>query len=494
MRRWWWTACVAIAIAPQVTLLAQEKAGETPAAQIRARQAALLKELNEIRELLGKKEFDAAEKLLAETLEAKPNWPYAISAYQQFTLAYAQAGNKEKAGEYAVKFVEAQVAQAKNNPAILPNLGRLVATVAPQIRASGKVDQVVADLEKAFEETVKEGGDRATLLIARVRVLSALGKQDVANQVIAELDEATKKAVESDPSAVKNVVARLEALEAAIENFRGSNNAQKAAEFAKEKAELFAKALEQFPKELDIVERHLRDEINAIAALGAEQVPQAEERLKKVTERLSSIETNGERAVETRINAIRNQLTSIARRIESNRKQYELIGQPAAPFDGEFAAWVNGPSRTDADLKGKVVLIDFWAVWCGPCIATFPHLREWREKYGDKGFEIVGVTRYYKYDWDDEAKRIKQDADLEPAKEEAALVRFAEHHKLQHVFAVQKADSKLSEFYGVTGIPTAVLVDREGKVKMIRVGSGEKNARDLEAGIREALGLEAETE
>jgi len=94
-------------------------------------------------------------------------------------------------------------------------------------------------------------------------------------------------------------------------------------------------------------------------------------------------------------------LGGIERRIASARRHKELLaGGEMMPFPP--LAWVNGKPLTDKDLKGKVVLLDFWAVWCGPCIATFPHLRDWHEKYSDKGLVIIGYTSYYKrYTWGD---------------------------------------------------------------------------------------------
>ncbi len=171
-------------------------------------------------------------------------------------------------------------------------------------------------------------------------------------------------------------------------------------------------------------------------------------------------------------------------------KHKKLIGQDALSLASNVEAWTNGAPLTDSELDGKVVLLDFWAVWCGPCIATFPHLREWNEKYGDSGLVIVGVTSYYNYKWDAEkgthARAAAGDPKVSPEDEQAMLVEFAKKHELAHRFALQDGRG-LSEFYGVTGIPQAVVIDRKGKVRMIRVGSGQKNADELGGMIEELL-------
>lgn len=173
--------------------------------------------------------------------------------------------------------------------------------------------------------------------------------------------------------------------------------------------------------------------------------------------------------------------------IAAGRKLLALVGKDAASLD-DISSFVNGPALIDGDLKGKVVFLDFWAVWCGPCIATFPHLREWNEQYADKGLVMVGITSYYNYEWNSEAGRAtRSQGKVTPEQENEMLAQFAEEHDLHHVFAVQSEDSTLSEYYGVTGIPHAVLIDREGKIRMIRVGSGPQNAKDLEAMIEELI-------
>ncbi len=136
------------------------------------------------------------------------------------------------------------------------------------------------------------------------------------------------------------------------------------------------------------------------------------------------------------------------------------------------------------------MLLDFWAVWCGPCIATFPHLRSWHEEHKD--LVIIGVTNYYGYAWNEKSQRAERGEEkVEPQTEQEMLVQFAKKYELKHPFAIQnqegEASRALSKHYAVQGIPQTVLIDRAGKVRMIRVGSGEESAHDTEEMIAKLL-------
>src|SRR5262245_51876725 len=70
-----------------------------------------------------------------------------------------------------------------------------------------------------------------------------------------------------------------------------------------------------------------------------------------------------------------------------------LRGKDAPDISPDFA--LNGKKGTLADLKGKVVLIDFWAMWCPPCRAVFPKLTGLHNEYHKQGLEVLGLTTYY---------------------------------------------------------------------------------------------------
>jgi thiol-disulfide isomerase/thioredoxin len=172
--------------------------------------------------------------------------------------------------------------------------------------------------------------------------------------------------------------------------------------------------------------------------------------------------------------------------IESARALLAMIGKPAPAIDP--MEWVNGDPETLESLKGKVVLLDFWAVWCGPCIATFPHLKHLDAEYGPKGLTIIGVTRQYNFGWDDAASNASRAAEPVTLEEEMAMLeKFIAKHELTHRTMVTPKDSPMQSEYQVTGIPHAVLLDKQGNVRLVKIGSGAKNAEEIEAMVQTLL-------
>lgn len=181
-------------------------------------------------------------------------------------------------------------------------------------------------------------------------------------------------------------------------------------------------------------------------------------------------------------------LKSMKSQLEQAMMREELIGTQAPPITAPH--FVGTKPVSMEDLKGKVVLLDFWAVWCGPCIATFPHLIEWHEKFADKGLVILGSTNFYNYKWDEEAgkaTRAEGPEPVAPEEELAMLEKFRESYKLHHGFFVNEKGSDYAAAFAVSGIPQAVVLDKQGKIQLIRVGSGEPNAKAIEAKIEELL-------
>ncbi len=137
-----------------------------------------------------------------------------------------------------------------------------------------------------------------------------------------------------------------------------------------------------------------------------------------------------------------------------------LVGQPAPAFSTRK---INSSDHLAVvDLRGRVVLVDFWAVFCGPCRDSMPHLQEFFQRYPAEDLAIISVN-----------------LDPPESDREAMVTRYLQSGGF--TFDVVMDNGRVAGLYGARRIPRMVLIDRAGTVR--RVFQGRTDARIIQSAI-----------
>ena len=128
---------------------------------------------------------------------------------------------------------------------------------------------------------------------------------------------------------------------------------------------------------------------------------------------------------------------------------------------------LDGTKTKLSEHKGKVVILNLWGIWCGPCRDEMPHLAAMQKQYADKGFEVIGLNIG------------DHDGNAEPVEN---IKRFAEQSKIDYTLA-RIESPMINQFYLLSKqsvVPQTILVDREGRLRGVFIGGGQNNYNKIQ--------------
>lgn len=152
----------------------------------------------------------------------------------------------------------------------------------------------------------------------------------------------------------------------------------------------------------------------------------------------------------------------LAGMLKGQLRQMDAIDKP---FELAFDDAINGKKVDIKDFAGKVVMIDWWATWCGPCVAELPHVKEVYKKYKDQGFEIIGIS----LDNPEAQGGLKALKDF-VAKNDMPWPQYYQGNGW---------DSTFSSSWGIMSIPNVFLIDKKGILREVEVQNLEESLKKL---------------
>lgn len=145
---------------------------------------------------------------------------------------------------------------------------------------------------------------------------------------------------------------------------------------------------------------------------------------------------------------------------------YAKKPKDSAPTPDFTLETLEGQKITLSGLKGKVVLLDFWATWCGPCKESIPHLTQLYKNYQEKGFELIGMST-------------DRQGDSEIVR------RFVKSMEIP--YPIIMTPEEVARRYKITGLPTTILIDRKGKIRERLVGFNRAIGQQIITKVEELI-------
>lgn len=140
-----------------------------------------------------------------------------------------------------------------------------------------------------------------------------------------------------------------------------------------------------------------------------------------------------------------------------------LVGQPAPEL--AMKEWLNTDPLTLSDVKGQVVLLEFWATWCKPCEQLFPRIKDLHAQHAPDGLHVLALTRFF----------MAYGGPPEVQAQEMSLIReFTQQHSIEFPVGVAE-DETIQSAYGATALPMLALIDRAGVVCSFAFSPDEEN-------------------